>query len=71
MKYNTCKKGARFTLPTIDVDTITISYPDAFSLMEHLSFMGEGTAGKSLLFSLDGYISILVVSCFVSGGVVY
>lgn len=33
-----------FSLPTIDIDTHTISYPDAFSLMEHLGFMGESNA---------------------------
>eukprot|EP00605_Chrysophyceae_sp_TOSAG23-4_P001150 GSChrysophyteH1.ASY1.ANO1.1257.1 assembled CDS len=37
-------QGAKFALPTIDIETVTISYPDAFTLMEHLSLMGEGTA---------------------------
>jgi len=37
-------QAAGFSLPTIDVDTVTISYPDAFTLMEHLGCMGEGTA---------------------------
>lgn len=35
---------AGFSLPTIDMDTITIGYPDVFSLMEHLRCMGEGNA---------------------------
>lgn len=37
-------QGTGFKLPTIDVDTHTISYPDAFTLMEHLGFMGENNA---------------------------
>ena len=37
-------QSAQFALPTIDLDTVTVSYPDAFALMEHLSRMGEGTA---------------------------
>lgn len=37
-------QSAGFSLPTIDVDTITISYPDAFTLMEHVQKMGESTA---------------------------
>lgn len=37
-------QGAGFSLPTIDVDTITVHYPDAFVLMEHLRAMGEGHA---------------------------
>jgi len=37
-------QGAGFSLPTVDVDTITVQYPDAFVLMEHLRAMGEGHA---------------------------
>ena len=37
-------QGAGFTLPTIDVDTVRISYPSAPVLMEHLQRMGEGNA---------------------------
>lgn len=37
-------QGTGFKLPTIDVDTHTISYPDAFTLMEHLGLMGESNA---------------------------
>jgi NADH dehydrogenase [ubiquinone] 1 alpha subcomplex assembly factor 5 len=37
-------QGAGFALPTIDIETVTVSYPDAFTLMEHLSLMGEGAA---------------------------
>jgi NADH dehydrogenase [ubiquinone] 1 alpha subcomplex assembly factor 5 len=43
-------QGARFALPTIDIETVTISYPDAFSLMEHLSLMGEGNAALNRQF---------------------
>lgn len=35
---------AGFALPTIDIDTVTISYPNAPVLMEHLQRMGEGNA---------------------------
>jgi NADH dehydrogenase [ubiquinone] 1 alpha subcomplex assembly factor 5 len=37
-------QSAGFTLPTIDVDTVRISYPNATVLMEHLQRMGEGNA---------------------------
>ena len=37
-------QSAGFNLPTIDVDTIRISYPNAAVLMEHLQRMGEGNA---------------------------
>jgi NADH dehydrogenase [ubiquinone] 1 alpha subcomplex assembly factor 5 len=36
--------GAGFTLPTIDVDTIKIAFPNAMLLMEHLQRMGESNA---------------------------
>ena len=35
---------ANFALPTVDVDTVNITYPDAFVLMEHLQRMGESNA---------------------------
>ncbi|CAB9500480.1 Arginine-hydroxylase NDUFAF5, mitochondrial [Seminavis robusta] len=35
---------AKFALPTIDIDTVHVSYPDAFVLMEHLQRMGENNA---------------------------
>lgn len=35
---------AGFTMPTVDVDTMQVCYPDAFSLMRHLQVMGEGNA---------------------------
>lgn len=37
-------QSAGFTLPTIDIDTVKISYPSAPVLMEHLQRMGEGNA---------------------------
>lgn len=37
-------QSAGFSLPTIDVDTVRISYPNALVLMEHLQRMGEGNA---------------------------
>ncbi len=43
-------QGAGFALPTIDVETDTVSYPDAFTLMEHLSLMGEGNAALNRQF---------------------
>jgi NADH dehydrogenase [ubiquinone] 1 alpha subcomplex assembly factor 5 len=36
--------GAGFNLPTIDVDTIKLAYPNAMVLMEHLQRMGESNA---------------------------
>lgn len=39
--------NAGFSLPTVDVDTVTISYPNAMVLMEHLQRMGEGNASVS------------------------
>uniref|UniRef100_A0A7S4R6L3 Methyltransferase type 11 domain-containing protein n=3 Tax=Ditylum brightwellii TaxID=49249 RepID=A0A7S4R6L3_9STRA len=36
--------SAGFTLPTVDIDTIKIGYPNAMILMEHLQRMGEGNA---------------------------
>jgi NADH dehydrogenase [ubiquinone] 1 alpha subcomplex assembly factor 5 len=35
---------AGFALPTLDVDTFTVSFPDATVLMEHLQRMGESNA---------------------------
>ena len=37
-------QSAGFAIPTIDTDIITIEYPDAFVLMEHLQGMGENNA---------------------------
>lgn len=40
----TLLQQSKFTLPTIDVDTINLSYPNAFVLLEHLQRMGENNA---------------------------
>ena len=37
-------QSAGFALPTIDIDTVRISYPSAPVLMEHLQRMGEANA---------------------------
>jgi NADH dehydrogenase [ubiquinone] 1 alpha subcomplex assembly factor 5 len=37
-------QNAGFSLPTVDVDTVRVSYPNAGVLMEHLQRMGEGNA---------------------------
>jgi NADH dehydrogenase [ubiquinone] 1 alpha subcomplex assembly factor 5 len=39
--------NAGFALPTVDVDTIHLGYPNAMVLMEHLQRMGEGNASLS------------------------
>jgi NADH dehydrogenase [ubiquinone] 1 alpha subcomplex assembly factor 5 len=36
--------SAGFQLPTIDIDTLQLAYPDAAILMEHLQRMGESNA---------------------------
>ena len=37
--------SAGFALPTVDADTLTVRYPDMWTLLEHLSRMGENGAG--------------------------
>lgn len=37
-------QAAGFALPTVDVDTVTVTYPNALVLMEHLQGMGESNA---------------------------
>lgn len=53
-------QAAGFSIPTIDVDTIEISYPDAFTLMEHLSRMGEGSAALNRQYAVgrDTFLSM-------------
>ena len=53
-------QGAGFTLPTVDVDTVQIAYPDAFTLMEHICMMGEGNAvlGKGVSVGKDTFLSM-------------
>ena len=36
--------GAGFALPTVDVDTLRFSFPNAMVLMEHIQRMGEANA---------------------------
>lgn len=43
---------AGFSLPTIDLETITIGYPDAITLMEHLQHMGESHAAFNRHFNV-------------------
>lgn len=43
-------QGAGFALPTIDIETVTVAYPDALTLMEHLARMGEGSAALNRQF---------------------
>ncbi|KAL0483415.1 NADH dehydrogenase 1 alpha subcomplex assembly factor [Acrasis kona] len=35
---------AGFALPTIDTDVLTVYYPDAFTAMRHIQYMGENNA---------------------------
>ena len=39
--------GTGFKLPTVDVDEISIGYPNMMVLMEHLNRMGEGSACRA------------------------
>ena len=51
---------AGFTLPTIDVDTFKVSFPNAATLMEHLQRMGENNAGlnrKKKRTSVDTFLA--------------
>ena len=54
-------QNAGFALPTIDIDTVEISYPNAAVLMEHLQRMGEGNA--SLRRDFTGRDVFLAASC--------
>jgi len=49
-----------FSLPTVDVDVITISYPDAFTLMEHIFRMGEGSASLNRQYNvgMDTFLAV-------------
>lgn len=54
-------QGAGFSLPTVDVDTITIGYPNAIVLMEHLAAMGEGTASLNRQVYMYMYLYIIII----------
>lgn len=57
---------AKFALPTIDVDTITVSYANAAVLMEHLVAMGEGSAAYNRRYSV-GKESFLAMAAIYQG----
>ena len=46
-------QGAGFNLPTVDIETIQIGYPNMFVLMEHLQKMGEANASLARTFPVD------------------
>jgi NADH dehydrogenase [ubiquinone] 1 alpha subcomplex assembly factor 5 len=54
---------AGFALPTIDVDTINVTYPNAAVLMEHLQRMGENNASlqRRDRVSLDTFLATACV----------
>ena len=51
--------SAGFQLPTIDVDTLKVAYPNSMVLMEHLQRMGEGNAciNRRQRTSLDTFLA--------------
>lgn len=53
-------QSAGFNIPTIDVDNVEVSYPNAFVLMEHLVRMGEGSASLNRQYSVgsDTFLSV-------------
>jgi NADH dehydrogenase [ubiquinone] 1 alpha subcomplex assembly factor 5 len=53
-----------FALPTIDVDTIQLSYPNAFILMEHLQRMGEGHASFNRHYSVGSDTFLAMASLY-------
>ncbi len=74
-------QAAKFSLPTIDVDTIQvrfqvklgllhficrqqITYPDAFSLMEHIFKMGEGSAAFNRQYAVGRDTFIAMASIY-------
>lgn len=57
-------QSSNFNLPTIDVDTVTVSYPNAFVLMEHISRMGEGMAALNRQYSVGKDTMIAMASIY-------
>jgi NADH dehydrogenase [ubiquinone] 1 alpha subcomplex assembly factor 5 len=53
-------QASNFSLPAVDIDSFTISYPNAFVLMEHLFKMGEGNASLNRTISVgkDTFLSL-------------
>lgn len=54
--------GAGFSLPTIDIDTVKVAYPNAMILMEHLQRMGENNASINRR-GQTGVDTFLAASC--------
>lgn len=59
-------QGAGFMLPTIDVDTIHISYPNAFVLMEHLQGMGENGSALNRQYNVGRDTMLAMASAYQS-----
>lgn len=53
-----------FALPTVDVDTLTIGYPNALVLMEHIQKMGEGNANWNRQFHVGKDTFLAVASIY-------
>ena len=55
--------SAGFSLPTIDIDTIHFSFPNAMVLMEHLQRMGEGNVcwNRKQRTSLDTFLATAAI----------
>ena len=54
--------GAGFALPTVDADTLTVRYPDMWTLVEHLQGMGEQGAGLGMRKGGGGRESLLAAA---------
>mmetsp|Transcript_28401 Transcript_28401/g.27207 ORF Transcript_28401/g.27207 Transcript_28401/m.27207 type:complete len:380 (-) Transcript_28401:283-1422(-) len=56
-------QSSGFSLPTVDVDTVQIAYPDVFTLMEHVSRMGEGTASLNRQYNVgtDTFLAMAAI----------
>ena len=55
--------SSQFALPTVDVDDITIGYPDSIVLMEHLGKSGEGNAAVARNRGGVGRDTLLASAC--------
>lgn len=55
---------AGFYLPTVDIDTITVPYPNMVSLMRHLWMMGESNAVRVRKQSLDRDVLLSAASIY-------
>ena len=61
---------AKFSLPTVDVDNITVCYANAAVLMEHLVGMGEGAAAHNRQVNV-GTESFLAMAAIYQGSICY